>query len=592
MTNKDALPENRTAFSGTDNVSSKGTHRLSSAQAGQTLRRQAEDLLKKKEGKSQENCDSLSQEELQHLFYELRVHQIELEIQHEELRRTQDELETSRARLADLYDFAPVGSLTVSEERLVRFNHLNAALSLTNKAIIRSNSPEELLSEICRIAVEQGKFTLATIVALDSATGRFNPVARSGNALDSVESLDINSVPASEFCQAPTAIAFRSGTPSICNDFIDDPMTKPWRTTAMKNGIRSSAAFPLENEQDIVGALNVYSDTMNFFDQEIIDLLQEMASNVSFALNNFSREERRKQAESALIESEERLKLVIEGSQEGYCDWDVSSGVVNVSQHFVRMLGYADGEIEPKATAIRELFHPDDRLTIDKLFDEEKNGFLSAFEIEARMMTKAQKWKWILFRGKVVERDADDKALRVTGTCSDINEKKHYENNLQYMSTHDSLTSLFNRSYFEAEMIRLAKGRQYPVSIIIADIDGLKMINDSFGHIEGDRLIKQAAQAFKETFRSEDMVARIGGDEFAILLPNTDAATAKELMKRVRKCQEHINESNSEYILSISIGSAVAEREEQLNEALRMADSKMYYYKLQRKLQASNSMRS
>lgn len=84
------------------------------------------------------------------------------------------------------------------------------------------------------------------------------------------------------------------------------------------------------------------------------------------------------------------------------------------------------------------------------------------------------------------------------------------------------------------------------------------------------------------------MVARIGGDEFVILFPNTDAATAKELIKRVRKCQEVINKRNSEYTLSISIGSAVAESGERLNEALKMADSKMYYYKMQRKLQAAS----
>ncbi|MDD2853598.1 MAG: diguanylate cyclase [Desulfuromonadaceae bacterium] len=479
----------------------------------------------------------------------------------------------------------------LSEERHIRFKHLYAALSLTNKAIICINNPEDLFNEICHIAVEHGKFSLATIVKIDSVSGMLTPVVHNGNALDYLESLIVSSDPSSIAGQGPTGIAFRSGVPYICNDFINDPVTTPWRTAALKNGIRSSAAFPLEHEKRIIGAFKVYSEKVGFFDSEIINLLQEMAANISFALNNYSHEELRKQAESALMESENRLKLVLEGSREGYCDWDVPSGDVKVSRRFVRMLGYVEGEIEPKATAIRELIHPDDRIRVDRLFYDENNGLLSAFDIEIRLLAKSEEWTWIMFRGKVVERDAAGNALRVTGTCSDINEKKRYEENLQFISTHDSLTGLFNRAYFETEMTRIAQGRQYPLSILMADVDGLKLINDSFGHMEGDRLIKQAAQAFKETFRNEDMVARIGGDEFAILLPNTDAATANALIKRVRKCQEVINERNSEYTLSISIGSAVAESGEHLNEALKMADSKMYYYKMQRKLQTVNSVR-
>lgn len=477
------------------------------------------------------------------------------------------------------------------EEREIRFKNLYAALSLTNKAIIRLCTPKELFNEICRIAVEHGKFSLAVIVTLDPVTGHLIPAAHCGKALDYLESLVVSSDPSSSLGQGPTGIAFHSGIPYICNDFINDPVTTPWRTSAIKNGICSSAAFPLEHEYQNIGVLKVYSEKVGFFDAEIIDLLQEMAANISFALNNYSHEERRKDAEAALVESENRLKLVLEGSREGFCDWDVPSGAIKVSRRFVRMLGYADGEIESTAAAIRTLFHPEDHPRVDKLFDDEKSGLSSAFDIEIRLLTKNQEWKWILFRGEVVERDDAGNALRVTGTCSDIDERKKYEDNLQFISTHDPLTGLYNRTYFEAEIKRISQGRLYPVSVMIADIDGLKMINDSFGHSEGDRLIKQAAHAFRETFRSEDMVARIGGDEFAIILPHTDAAAAKELMKRVLRCQELINESNGDYTLSLSIGSAVAERGEQLGEALQMADSKMYYYKMQRKLRAASGDR-
>jgi diguanylate cyclase (GGDEF)-like protein/PAS domain S-box-containing protein len=472
-----------------------------------------------------------------------------------------------------------------AEERHIRFKNLYAALSLTNKAIMFIDSPEKLFREICSIAVEHGKFSLAAIVTLDTETGLLVPVAHCGKAENYLDSLVVSADPNREEGQGPTGIAFRSGAPYICNDFLNDPMTIPWRATARKCGINSSAAFPLRHEEKITGVLKVYSDQAGFFDMEIIDLLKEMTENISFALNYFSREERRMQAEAALRESEERLKLVIAGSHDGYCDWDTTSGAVNISNHYIKMLGYEVEEIKPTVSTIRDLIHPEDLPRVYKIVNDDKNGFRQAFEIEARMLTKSNEWKWILYRGMVVERDPQGNALRVTGTCSNIDERKRFEENLRYLSTHDALTGLYNRAYFDAEMARIANSRKYPVSILVADIDGLKLVNDSFGHAEGDRLIKLAAQALRETCRGEDMVARIGGDEFAIILPRTDAVTAKELMKRLRQCQTAINEGGSnDFTLSISIGSAIAENSEQLGEAYKQADSRMYYYKLQRKL--------
>ncbi len=477
----------------------------------------------------------------------------------------------------------------MSEERLLRFKNLYAALSLTSKAIITIDNREDLFREICRVAVEYGKFSLAVISLFDNETGHLLPAAHSGKAESYLNSLVVTTAPDKEEGQGPTGIAFRTGTPYICNDFINDPVTTPWRTAAAECGIQSSAAFPLKHGEQVIGALKVYADRKGFFDREMVDLLLEITASISFALSYYAKEELRRQIEATLREKEERLRLVLEGSHEGYCDWDIASGAVKLNRRYTKMLGYSDGEIKPTASAIRELMHPDDCPRVNNILDAEATGIHRAFQIEVRMLSKSKEWVWILYSGMVVERNADGAALRVTGTCSNINERKRYEESLCYMSTHDPLTGLFNRAYFDTEMARITNGRQYPVSILFADIDGLKLVNDGFGHTEGDRLIKQAAQALGETFRSEDIVARIGGDEFAVLLPNTDAVAAKELIKRILKNQAIINESNGDYTLSISIGAATAERSEQLNEACKTADSRMYYYKLQRKLQQQGS---
>ncbi|MDD2900187.1 MAG: diguanylate cyclase [Desulfuromonadaceae bacterium] len=476
-----------------------------------------------------------------------------------------------------------------AEERHVRFKNLYAALSHTNKAIIHLDNRGELFSEICKIAVEYGKFSLAVISTINTESSCLVPVAYCGKAENYLTSLVVSADPDRAEGRGPTGIAFRKGKPYICNDFVNDPVTSPWRTAAEENGIRSSAAFPLKHEGQVIGALKVYADQKGFFDTEMVELLLEMAASVSFAMDYYAKEERRRHAEAALQENEERLRLVLEGSHEGYCDWDIATGAVKISQRYITMLGYSVGEISPTAAAIKGLIHPEDWSRVQHIFDAETTGSSPAFQVEVRMLSKTDEWVWVLYRGMVVIRAADGTPLRVTGTCSNINERKRYEEDLRYMSTHDPLTGLFNRGYFDAEMARMAHSRQYPVSILVADIDSLKLVNDSFGHSEGDRLIKQAAQALSETFRGEDLVARIGGDEFAILLPNTDADAAKELIRRILKYQAIINETNSDYTLSISIGSAVAERSEQLNEAYKNADSRMYYHKFQRKLQQRDS---
>ena len=139
MTNKDNKLEDITPSSDTTGSPQSGSYRLSSEQAGQTLRWLAEDIFQRKAGLSPEGLKALSPEEMQHMLHELRVHQIELEIQNQELRRIQEELETSKARFVDLYDFAPVGYLTVSENGLILEANLTAAtlLGVTRTSLIK-----------------------------------------------------------------------------------------------------------------------------------------------------------------------------------------------------------------------------------------------------------------------------------------------------------------------------------------------------------------------------------------------------------------------------------------------------------------------
>ena len=157
------------------------------------------------------------------------------------------------------------------------------------------------------------------------------------------------------------------------------------------------------------------------------------------------------------------------------------------------------------------------------------------------------------------------------------------EERLYYMSTHDTLTGLYNRAFFETETERVQKGRLFPVSIVAADLDGLKQVNDAFGHAAGDAMIQVAAEILTEAFRDSDVVARVGGDEFVVLLPATDAEAANAAVERIKAIADRRRREIRSYPFSISVGTASAETGDALQDALRIADMRMYAEKAARK---------
>ncbi len=184
--------------------------------------------------------------------------------------------------------------------------------------------------------------------------------------------------------------------------------------------------------------------------------------------------------------------------------------------------------------------------------------------------------------------DSDGQIKEFVGVSRDITARRKAEDILKYQSTHDSLTGLYNRAFLDAELELAVRGRKFPVSVIVADLDGLKRVNDSLGHEAGDKLIKGAAAVLLMAFRGNDIVARTGGDEFVILLHEMGHEESAIACERIRSCLAIYNSESGDLPVSISLGAATALTGDEILAALKTADERMYADKVQRKQQRTD----
>ncbi len=182
-----------------------------------------------------------------------------------------------------------------------------------------------------------------------------------------------------------------------------------------------------------------------------------------------------------------------------------------------------------------------------------------------------------------------EKGSFITLIVRDIADRKSTEEKLKYLSFHDNLTGLYNRSYFDEELQRLDTTRQLPLSIIIGDIDGFKLVNDAFGYKAGDKLLKKLSGVLRDSCRSEDILARWGGDEFVILLPATDIQGVNEIISRIEKKSKDID--SGEIPLNISLGFATKDKpDHSIDSVIKEAENAMKQKKLIQSKKVSNSI--
>ena len=284
-------------------------------------------------------------------------------------------------------------------------------------------------------------------------------------------------------------------------------------------------------------------------------------------------------ADKALRAAETRYRQMVEQSQIVIYVKTAgkSSSILYISPQIEALTGYPQVEwIEDKDLWKKNL-HPDDReIYQSELKRMNETSLPSASEY--RLIARKGQVVWVRDEAVLVK-DEQGRPRFWQGVLHDITQRKRREEELWAQSTQDSMTGLHSRAFFDAEMARLQNSRLFPISIVMMDMDGLKMVNDSRGHAAGDELLHQTGLLLRGSFRSEDILARIGGDEFAVLLPETDLVEAEAIISRLKTNLAGYNRSHADLPVSISIGVATGQKGASLDDVLKQADEIMYRQK-------------
>ncbi|HEY1130036.1 MAG TPA: EAL domain-containing protein [Roseateles sp.] len=287
-------------------------------------------------------------------------------------------------------------------------------------------------------------------------------------------------------------------------------------------------------------------------------------------------------AEARLRDADEVWKLALESSGDGVWDWHVQAGVEYFSERYLRLHGFERGDIDATPEAFDARTHPDDLAQMDRDREDHFSGRTPLYRNEHRVLAKDGTWKWILSRGMVIARDAEGKPLRMVGTHTDITDRKRQEAQVWQQARVDTLTGLPNRRSLRERIERglaLRAMRGEELAVMFVDLDHFKEVNDTLGHDIGDALLVQVAARMQDCMPSGGIVARMGGDEFTVLLAARDAAAAAERVghELLEALSASFDIGSERVYVSASIGVSLAPRDGLEIEALfKHADQALY----------------
>lgn len=288
----------------------------------------------------------------------------------------------------------------------------------------------------------------------------------------------------------------------------------------------------------------------------------------------------RKKLEEALVKESKLLETTLTSVGDGVVSCDKLGQILFINRVAEDLTGWT--REEALGQPIEEVFH------IINEFTREKSENIVKQVIETRQGNELANHALLISKDGC-ERSIEDSAapimeengeiIGVVLVFRDFSEKKQKQDQITFLSYHDQLTGLYNRRFYEEELKRLDTRRNLPLSIVMGDVNGLKLINDSFGHAVGDELLKKTAEILKKGCRADDIIARLGGDEFVILLPQTDALETEEIIRRIKTLASR--EKVRGLDISISFGYETKyDENEAIEKIFKKTEDNMYRHKL------------
>lgn len=301
-----------------------------------------------------------------------------------------------------------------------------------------------------------------------------------------------------------------------------------------------------KSKEEVLEAISVYHEELRVQNQELFSVNEKL----EIAKNEY-----------------ERLFMP---SPVGYMIIDEIGQILKANERVESIVSHMD----LRNARIQEFFSDDSQ---DKLYIFLRNLREQRKTQKVELDTRETNSKHVKVIGEYIEYDNQPSIIQLA--LLDETQEFKMRSHIEYLSFHDQLTGLYNRRFLEVETKRLDVDRSLPIGIIMADVNGLKLVNDAFGHSNGDLLLIETANKLKQELRAEDIIARTGGDEFVILLPNTTESKLKQIITRIEKACDEVGFENIK--LSVSFGYCTKTiRNEDIQKIISVAEERMYQDKL------------
>jgi len=339
-----------------------------------------------------------------------------------------------------------------AEEEIIKLNRVYKVLSNVNQMIVRTTKADEILKDSCNIAVTDGEFRMAWIGALNKSENKIYIVASSGISEDYLDrvNIDLNDIARSN---GPTGRSVKLGRHYVSNDIEHDDVMIPWREEALKMGYKSSASFPIKVFGETVYVYNLYSSEINFFDDDELKLLDELVTDISFALEFVEKEKERKHAEELLKVSEQKYKDIFSFAPMGIYQSTREGKFIKINTRFAEILGY---------NSIEEIMSLDMNKDI-YFYEDEREKLINKYESNKDINNVEIKWKkkdgtaiWISLSSHIFHKD--EGKIYFEGFVRDITDKKRYEKSIKaseekYRNLIETMPEGFYRSTPEGSFV-------------------------------------------------------------------------------------------------------------------------------------------